>query len=143
MDSVDIIHGLRGHCQWTEWTLFMDSVDIVPPGLSGQCPWTQWTLSMDSVDIVYGPWFQYSSWTMSMDNVHRVHGLSTDGQACLSENLGSLQHTFLCKLRFHARSTVFQLCWGGASEIEGDSTCFKLTALFPSLIGHKQVGPQT
>ena len=43
MDSVDIVHGLNGHCPWTEWML---SVDIVH-GLSGHCPWTQWTLSMD------------------------------------------------------------------------------------------------
>ena len=43
MDSVDIVHGLSGHCPWTEWTLSMDTVH----GLGVHCPWTQWTLSMD------------------------------------------------------------------------------------------------
>ena len=28
MDSVDIVHGLSGHCPWTQWTISMDSVDI-------------------------------------------------------------------------------------------------------------------
>ena len=58
MDSVDIVHGLSGHCPWTQWTLSMDSVDIVH-GLSGHGPWTL-------VPI------------LQQDNVHWVHGLSTD-----------------------------------------------------------------
>ena len=68
MDSMDIVHGLSGHCPWTEWILSMDWVDKVH-GLSGHCPLTQWTLSMDSVDIVHGPSFQYSSWTMSTESM--------------------------------------------------------------------------
>ena len=44
----------------------MVAVDIVH-GQSGQYPWTEWTISMDSVDIVHGPLFPYSSRTMSMD----------------------------------------------------------------------------
>ena len=63
MDSVDIVHGLSGHC----------------PLPDGQCPCTQWTLPMDSEDIVHGPSFQYFSRTMFMDNIHWVHELSTDG----------------------------------------------------------------
>ena len=39
MDSVDSVHGLSGHCPWTQWILSMDSVDNVH-GLSGHCPWT-------------------------------------------------------------------------------------------------------
>ena len=66
MDWVDNVHGLSGHCPWTQWTLSIDSMDIVH-GLSGHCP-PQWTLST----------FQYSSRTVSMDNVHWVHGLSND-----------------------------------------------------------------
>ena len=62
MDSVDIVHGLSGHCPWTEWTMSMDSVDIVH-GLSGQCSSTQWTLSMD---LRSG---QYSSRTMSTESM--------------------------------------------------------------------------
>ena len=50
MVSVDIVHGLSGHCPWTEWTMSMDSVDIFH-GLSGhcsntpagQCPLSPWT----------------------------------------------------------------------------------------------------
>ena len=68
MDLVDIVHGLSGHCPWTEWTLSMDSVDNVH-GLSGYCPWTQWTMSMDSKDIVHGPSFQYASRTMSTESM--------------------------------------------------------------------------
>ena len=47
MDSVDIVHGLSGHCPWTQWTLSMDFD-------SGQFPWTQWTLSMEIVQSVSG-----------------------------------------------------------------------------------------
>ena len=87
VDSLDLYHGLSGHCpwnQWTGWTMSMDTLDKVQwvhgqspvrparldnvHGFSGHCPWTQstvWTLSMDSVDIVHGlsgqsghcPWF--------------------------------------------------------------------------------------
>ena len=47
MDSLDIVHGLIGHCPWTQWTLSMDFD-------SGQFPWTQWTLSMEIVQSVSG-----------------------------------------------------------------------------------------
>ena len=62
IDSVDIVHGLSGHCpctQWTDWTLSMDSLGQSPGSPGGldnvhlQCPlspWTDWTLSMDSLD---------------------------------------------------------------------------------------------
>ena len=46
----------------------MVSVDIVH-GLSGHCLWTEWTISMDSVNIVHGPSFQYSSRTMSTESM--------------------------------------------------------------------------
>ena len=62
---MDIVHGFSGHCPWTEWTISMDSVDIVH-GL-------KWTLSMDSSG--------HCLWTLvpilQPDNVHSVHGLST------------------------------------------------------------------
>ena len=44
MDSVDIVHGLSGHCPWTQWTLSMDLRSNTP---AGQCPWTISTGSMD------------------------------------------------------------------------------------------------
>ena len=43
-ESMGNVHGLSGHCPWTQWTWSMDSVNIFH-GLSGQFPWTQWTLS--------------------------------------------------------------------------------------------------
>ena len=45
--SMEIVHGLTGHCPWTQWTLSMDFD-------SGQFPWTQWTLSMEIVQSVSG-----------------------------------------------------------------------------------------
>ena len=45
--SMEIVHGLSGHCPWTQWTLSMDFD-------SGQFPWTQWTLSMAIVQSVSG-----------------------------------------------------------------------------------------
>ena len=63
MDTLDKVQ--EAH---TDWTMSIDSVDIVHCRLSGQysmdivhclpgeCPWTPWTLSMDSVE--------------SVDNVH-------------------------------------------------------------------------
>ena len=32
MVSVDIVHGLSGHCPWTQWTMSMDSVDFLQMG---------------------------------------------------------------------------------------------------------------
>ena len=68
---LDNVHGFRGHCPRTQFTLSMDSVDSLdivhghpgqspagPGGLDnvhGQCPLSpkiDWTLSMDSLDKV-------------------------------------------------------------------------------------------
>ena len=89
MDSVDIVHGLSGHCPWTN--------------VHGLCPWSEWTLSIESVDIVHGPSFQYSSRKMSMDNVHWVHGLSTDG------NFGTSSHRIFCVRKWNF-FTEYSVC---------------------------------
>ena len=50
MDIVQLEYwnDLTGECPWAMSTESMD----IAHGLSGHCPCTQWTLSMDSVDIV-------------------------------------------------------------------------------------------
>ena len=63
MVSVDIVHGLSGHCPVSPWTKSSETSQ------TGQCPWTEWTLSMDSVDIIHGRSFQYSSRTMSTESM--------------------------------------------------------------------------
>ena len=40
-ESMDIVHGLSGHCPWTQWALSMDSV-VNFHGLSGHCPVGFW-----------------------------------------------------------------------------------------------------
>ena len=52
MNSLDIVHGLSGHCPWTQWTLSMDFDSGQFPWT--QFPWTQWTLSMEIVQSVSG-----------------------------------------------------------------------------------------
>ena len=39
MDSVDNVHGLSGHCPWTQWTLSIDPRSNIP---AGQCPLSLW-----------------------------------------------------------------------------------------------------
>ena len=66
MVLMNIVHGLSGHCPWTEWIMPMDSVDIVH-GLSGQCPWTQWTLSKDLCSNTPAGQCPWTKSTESMD----------------------------------------------------------------------------
>ena len=57
MVSVDIVHGLSGHCPWTQWTLSMDLRSNTP---AGQCPWTMSTESMEFLETGKDPRFLHT-----------------------------------------------------------------------------------
>ena len=90
MKSVDITHGLSGHCPWSQWTLPIDYSGhgnqwiINANGLSGQCPQTtvdithglHLTLLMDY--SVYCPWIYSEHCPVTsggMDSVDTAYGL--------------------------------------------------------------------
>ena len=94
MDIVQLEYwnDLTGQCPLSPLKLSTESMDIAH-GLSGHCPWTQWILSMDFTPTLYLGQCIVKEWLCSIHNACYFYFMTCN--ACRYMSINTDRHTVL------------------------------------------------